>query len=160
MKISQQIFPRVVALIATFSNKQKRDNVMTASFVMPLSFEPKYLAFSISPKRYTFEILNERKEFTFNICDENLLECAKICGSYCGREKDKFKLANLTKEKSKFVLPPTIKECPISFECQLIKMEEFGDHFLAVGKVLNERVRKENFSPLLHKSQDIFLKVK
>jgi flavin reductase (DIM6/NTAB) family NADH-FMN oxidoreductase RutF len=36
-------------------------------------------------------------------------------------------------------------------------MEEFGDHFLVVGEVLNEWVRKEKFQPLLHYSGDIFM---
>ena len=50
MKISEQIFPRVVALICT-SNKEKKPNVMTASFLMPISFEPKILSASIVPTR-------------------------------------------------------------------------------------------------------------
>jgi flavin reductase (DIM6/NTAB) family NADH-FMN oxidoreductase RutF len=35
-------------------------------------------------------------------------------------------------------------------------MEKFGDHWLIVGRVVEEHVRKENFSPLLHKSKDQF----
>ena len=46
---------------------------------------------------------------------------------------------------------------PISFECKAIKMEEFGDHFLVVGEVLNEWVREEKFKPLLHYSGDTFM---
>lgn len=132
---------------------------MTASFLMPVSFEPKYLAFSISPKRYTFFLLKETGEFTFNICDETLFGAAKICGTTFEKGEDKFKLAKLTKEPSELVKPPTIKECPISFECKVELMKEFGDHFLIVGKVLNEKVKKENFKPLLHKSGDNFLKI-
>lgn len=159
MRISEQIFPRAVALIVSIDKKGK-PNVMTASFLMPISFEPKYLAFSISPKRYTFSLLKETKEFTLNICDEKLLEAAKICGVHFEKSEDKFKLAKLTKESSELVKPPTIKECPISFECKVELMEEFGDHFLVVGRVLEEKIRKKDSRPLLHKSGDIFLKVK
>jgi flavin reductase (DIM6/NTAB) family NADH-FMN oxidoreductase RutF len=157
MRISEQIFPRVVALIS--STDGKRDNVMTASFLMPISFEPKYLAFSVSPKRRTFENLKKIKEFTLNILSEEMKEIAKICGSYSGKEIDKFELAKLEKEKSKFVKPPMIKNCPISFECKIELMKEFGDHYLIVGKVLNETVRKKNFKPLLHKTGEIFPKL-
>ncbi len=159
MKISQQIFPRPVALLVSI-DKNGRPNVMTASCVMPISFEPKYVAFSISPKRYTFALLRETGEFTFNICDDALLESAKICGTHFEKTEDKFRLAKLTKEPSELVKPPTIKECPISFECKVEFMKEFGDHFLVVGKVLAERVRKEDFKPLLHKSGEVFPKVK
>ncbi len=57
MRISEQIFPRVVILIC--STDGKKDNVMSASFLMPISFEPKYLAFSILPKRHTFKNLKK-----------------------------------------------------------------------------------------------------
>lgn len=156
MRISEQIFPRTVALIVSTN---ERDNVMTASFVMPISFNPKYLAFSLSPKRYTFENFKKIKEFTLNVCSKDMLEIAKICGTYSGRDKDKFELARLKKERSKFIKPPMIEDCPISFECKIEEMKEFGDHFLVIGKVLNEVIRRKDFEPLLHKSGDVFLAV-
>jgi len=155
MRISEQIFPRVVALIVSIDEKGK-ENVMTASFLMPVSFNPKYVAVAIAEERLTFENLKKTKEFTLNICSKEMKEKAIICGSYSGREKDKFELAKLEKEKSKFVKPSLIKEAPISFECKVEFMEKFGDHWLVVGKVLGEHVRKEDFSPLLHKSKDVF----
>ena len=158
MRISQQIFPRAVSLICTI-NKKGRPNVMTASFLMPISFEPKYLAFSISPKRYSFQNLKEISEFTMNLLSKEMKKEAEICGSYSGKRVNKFKKANLIVEKSKKVKPPVIK-CPISFECKVVKMEEFGDHFLVVGQVLAEWIRKKKFKPLLHYSGDIFMEPK
>ena len=157
MRISEQIFPRAVVLIC--STDGKRDNVMTVSFATPISHEPKYVAVAISPKKYTFGNLNRVKEFTLNVLSQEMLKEAKICGSYSGRDKDKFNLAKLEKEKSKFVRPSMIKNCPISFECKIEEMKEFGDHYLIVGKVLNEVIRKINFKPLLHKSDEIFPKI-
>lgn len=156
MRISEQIFPRTVALIVSTNEK---NNVMTASFIMPISFNPKYLAFSISPKRYTFENLKKIKEFTLNVCSQEMLEVAKICGTYSGRDRDKFEMLKLKKERSRFVKPQMIENCPIFFECKIEDMKEFGDHFLVVGKVLNEVIRKRDFEPLLHKSGDVFLTV-
>lgn len=158
MRISEQIFPRAVALIVTIS-KDGKPNVMTASFLMPVSFEPKYVAFSIAPERYSFKNLEEVGEFTLNVCDENMVEEAKICGSFSGKDADKFKLANLEIESSKVVKPPVIKKSPISFECKVEFAKKFGDHFLVVGKVVNEHVRRKDFRPLLHKSKDVFVKV-
>jgi flavin reductase (DIM6/NTAB) family NADH-FMN oxidoreductase RutF len=151
MRISQQIFPRPIILITTV-NKEGKPNVMTASFVMPVSFEPKYLAFSISPQRYTFENLKETKEFVVNVASKEMKEKVRICGSHSGRTRDKFKLANLEVEKASLVKAPLLKEAPISFECKLEFMKEFGDHFVVVGKIVKEHVRKENFEPLLHYS--------
>ena len=159
MKISEQIFPRVVALICT-SNKEGKPNVMTATFLMPISFGPKILAVSIAPTRYSFENLKEVPEFTLNILTKEMKEIAEICGSFSGRKVDKFKIAKLEIEKSEKVLPPVIKNCPISLECKVLEMKEFGDHFLVVGKVLKEWIRKENFDPLLHKSGKVFMSAK
>lgn len=132
---------------------------MTASFVMPISFNPKYVTFAISPTHYTFDNLNEVKEFGLNICSEEMRKTAKICGSYSGREKDKFKIAKITPERSKIIKPPVVKECPMSLECKIEEMKRFGDHFLVVGKVVYEHVSKEDFKPLLHKTADIWPKI-
>jgi len=158
MRISEEIFPRMVCLIISV-NKEGKANVMTASFLMPVSFEPKYSAFSISPKRYTFQNLKEVPEFTLNLLSKGMKKEAIICGSYSGREIDKFKKANLITEKSKTISPPVIK-CPISFECRIAEMKEYGDHFLVVGKILEEWIREQNFIPLLHKSGNIFMEPK
>ena len=149
MRISQQIFPRPVVLVCTV-NKEGRANVMTASFLMPVSFEPKYIAVAISPKRYTFQNLMEVKEMTVNMCDVSMKEAAKICGSYSGRDADKFELAKLTAAKSSKISVPWIKEAPISFECVLEGMHEYGDHYIVVGRVVEEHVQNEDFVPLSH----------
>ena len=158
MRISEQIFPRVVALIVSVDENRK-ENVMTASFLMPISFEPKYVAIAVAEERLTFENLKKTKEFTLNICSKEMKEKAIICGSYSGREKDKFELAKIEREKSKIVKPSLIKESPISFECKVEFMNKFGDHWLVVGKVVEEHVRRKEFSPLLHKSKDKFFYV-
>lgn len=149
MRISELLFPRLVVLITTI-NKESKPNVMTASFIMPVSFEPKFIAFSISPYRYSFQNLNEVKEFGVNVLKKEQKEIAMICGTRSGREVDKFKIANLTLEESKIIKPPLIKECPISLECEVEEMVKAGDHFIIIGKVVNEIVREKEFTPLLH----------
>ena len=158
MRISELLFPRLTVLITSI-NKQGKPNVMTASFIMPISFEPKILAFSISPNRYTFQNLKEVPEFCVCVLKEEQKEVAKICGSYSGRNVNKFELANLTIENSEKIKPPRIKECPICLECKLIDLKKYGDHFIAVGEVVNEIVREESFKPLLHMSGEKYAKI-
>jgi flavin reductase (DIM6/NTAB) family NADH-FMN oxidoreductase RutF len=159
MRISQQIFPRPTALITTI-DKNGKENVATFSFLMPVSSEPKYVAFSISPKRHSFKNLKETKEFVINVLSKEMKKEAEICGSFSGRDKDKFVLAKLTKQKAEKVKPPLIKECPISLECKVVSIQEFGDHYLVVGIVEKEHIRKEEFDPLLHFSGDVFATMK
>lgn len=157
MQISEQVFPRLVCLLVTLS-KDSKPNVMTASFLMPVSFKPKYVAVAISPSRSSFSNLRKTKEFSLNVCSARMETAAWICGTHSGRSVDKFKLANLTTEESKLIKPPLVRECPISFECRVEQMQKFGDHWLVVGKVVKERVRKTNFKPLMHKSGKEFFK--
>ena len=159
MRISQQIFPRPTALITTIG-KNNKENVATFSFIMPVSFKPKYIAFSVSPERHTFKNLSETKEFVVNVLSKEMRKEAEICGSFSGRDRDKFILAKLTREKAEKVKPPLIRECPISLECKVVFMQEFGDHYLVVGRVEKEHIRKEEFDPLLHFSSDVFATMK
>ncbi|MEM2315023.1 MAG: flavin reductase [Candidatus Nezhaarchaeales archaeon] len=60
---------------------------------------------------------------------------------------------------SKEVRPPRIKDCPIQLECKVEFMKEFGDHYIVVGKVVEEHVERGVFKPILHYSGKQFFKV-
>lgn len=155
MRISRQIFPRPVALIVTV-DREGKPNVATFSFIMPISFEPKYVAVSVSPRRYTFENIRGTREFTLNMLEQDWREKAEICGTHSGRDTDKFALARLETAPSSRVKPPRIRECPVQLECKVVDMKEYGDHYLVVGRVVAEHVEKEEFKPLLHITGEIY----
>lgn len=157
--IAQHLWPRPVCLVCS-CNKEGKPNVMTASFVMPISFKPKYVAFSVAPSRLTFSNLKEVREFTLNVCSREQLKAALLCGQVSGRQQDKFKLAGLIAEASLVVRPPQLKQCPISYECKVELLKPFGDHYLVVGRVVKEKIRKERFEPLVHKFMDEFPELK
>lgn len=154
MRISKLVFPRPVALITTANDEE--DNVATYSFLMPISFNPKYVAFSVAPERYTYELLRDNKEFVMHMLGKDLLEEALFCGSKTGRKVDKFAETKLEKLESVKVKPPTIKQCPIALEAEVKEMKEFGDHYLVVGKVVNSKAKDKDFKPLLHISGNRF----
>ncbi len=157
-RISEIVFPRMTVLVTT-CNRDGKPNVATFSFFMPVSFDPKYVAFSVSPKRHTFSNLREVEEFVVNIPSGDMLKKVWICGTYSGKDTDKFSLAHFTPIKSVKVQPPRIKECPVQFECKVEFLGEFGDHFLVVGKVVEENVEKTDFEPILHYSGKEFFKL-
>ncbi|MEM4575850.1 MAG: flavin reductase family protein [Candidatus Nezhaarchaeales archaeon] len=158
LKISEELYPRLTVLITTCS-KDGSHNVATFSFIMPVSFEPKYLAFSISPRRRTFDNIKDVGEFVVNVPTEDMLQKVWLCGSRSGRDINKIDLAKLQIVESKKVKPPRIKGCPVQLECKVEFMKEFGDHYLVVGKVVEEHVEKRNFKPILHYSGRTFFKV-
>jgi len=157
-RISQILYPRLTVLITTCDGSGKPD-VATFSFFMPVSFEPKYVAFAVAPQRLTFANLREVREFVVNVPTIEMLNEVWICGSVSGREADKFKLTGLTAVPSVKVKPPRIKECPVQLECAVEWMGEFGDHWLVAGKVVAEHVERMDFEPILHYSGRRFFKV-
>lgn len=76
---------------------------------------------AVFPSRYSFELLNEGvRKFILNIPSDKLISAIDICGTYSGRNTDKFKQANLAIIPSKRVKVPTIKDCMLSYECKII----------------------------------------
>ncbi|MEM1532419.1 MAG: flavin reductase, partial [Nitrososphaerota archaeon] len=73
---------------------------------------------------------------------------------------DKFSMTKLTKTPSKKIRPSGIAESPITLECVVAYMNLFGDHYLVVGKVVEEHVRKTTFSPLLHHTGDSYMEAR
>lgn len=158
MRISQIIYPRQTVLVTT-CDKDIKPNIATFSFIMPVSFDPTYLAFSIAPERFTFKNLQDVDEFVFNICTEDMLDAILICGTNSGRDVDKFELAGLETIESMKVRPPRVKVCPVQLECTIEDMKEFGDHYLVVGRVVKEHIEKSEFRPIYHHTGKEFYKL-
>lgn len=157
-RISEIIFPRVTGLVITCDSRGKPD-IAAFSFLMPVSFEPKYVAFAVSPKRKTFENLREVGEFVLAIPSMEMIDEVWACGTRSGREVDKFALLGLEIRKAEAVKPPLLRDMPIQLECRVELFREFGDHWLVVGRVLEEHVEKLDFQPILHYSKDVFTTV-
>ncbi|PCN50046.1 flavin reductase [Candidatus Geothermarchaeota archaeon ex4572_27] len=127
------LYPCQVALI-TAAHGGRRD-VMTSS-AMPVSFKPPLLAVSISPKRFTYELIKAQGEFVVNVAPRSLMDKALLCGLKSGREVDKFEEVGLTPGRAKRVDVPIVEECLAHLECRVVREVEAGDHSLFIGEVL------------------------
>ncbi len=66
------------------------------------------------------------------------------CGTYSGREHDKFNEMKFTKAPSRVVKSPQIQQCPVSIECRLQKIVELGSHDMFIGEIVSVSA-DENF---------------
>ncbi|MEM2727361.1 MAG: flavin reductase family protein [Archaeoglobaceae archaeon] len=114
-----------------------KPNVMTADWVVPLSFEPKLLGVSIGHKRYTNRLIKEFKEFVVAVPTIELLKDVWIAGTVSGVNEDKLSKLRLTLIKSQKVRVPSIKECQANLECKVVNEVEVGDHTFFVGEIVN-----------------------
>ena len=148
-------------------NKKTAANIIALAWQMPVSHEPKLLAVSISPLRFSHKLINEAGEFIINIPHKKLIKEVHLCGTTSGRDTDKFALAKFTPMPSPHLKTPLIKECLGHLECRLVKTIELGDHTLFLGEVIGVLVDEEyfdkywktdleSFSTLHHLGGDIY----
>ncbi|NHW88586.1 MAG: flavin reductase family protein [Archaeoglobales archaeon] len=133
MKMLELLYPLRTYLIVSGHEKV---NVMTADWVVPLSFDPPMLGVSIGHKRFTNKLIKECKEFVVAVPTIELLKDVWIAGTTSGAKEDKTSKLRLTFIPSKKVKVPSIKECQANIECKVVNEVETGDHTFFVGEIV------------------------
>lgn len=128
--------------------KDGKPNVMSALWrTIGELWDYPVITVAVSPSRYSFELLTKGvQEFTLNVPSKKINESIDICGTYSGRNTDKFKLANLTIIPGKRVKVPTLEECILNYECKIIHETDSGNnapHHLFIGEILVAYALKE-----------------
>lgn len=137
--------PMRVVLISSISEMGKA-NIMTLTWIMPVSIDPPLLAISVSPERYTHQLIQETGEFVVNIPTIEILDAVILCGTVSGRTHDKFTMSKLTPMRAKKVKPPIIGECIAHLECKLQDRIPMGDHTMFIGKIIEAYANKNVLS--------------
>jgi len=112
-------------------------NIITIAWTGIINTDPAMVYISVRPGRHSYEIIKNSGEFVINLTNEDLAYATDWCGVKSGKNVDKFKEMNLTKENGNFVKCPLIKESPVSVECQVVEIKELGSHNMIIGKVLS-----------------------
>lgn len=123
-------------ILITSVDNEGRPNVMGASWVTKLSFEPFLMAVSIGHRRYSHDLIKRCEEFVICYPSAEQMKAALYCGFHSGRCDDKFAKTGLVPIPSRKVKPPTVDGCTVAFECKLVQSHEVGDHTLFVGEVV------------------------
>ncbi len=135
-----------VATIVTAQSKGK-ENAMAVAWHTCLSRNPPLYGVSISPKRFTYQLISESKEFGINFLPFEATELVVLVGSSSGQQIDKFKRFNITKDKPVKTKVPILKAAYVAYECQLINDTRYGDHMLLVGEIVAVHLLREAFTP-------------
>lgn len=115
----------------------ENSNIITVAWTGILNTNPAKVYISVRPERYSYNIIKERKEFVINLTNKDLAYAADWCGVKTGVKVDKFKEMHLTKEECEFVSAPAIKESPVSIECKVTDIKEFGSHHMFIADVMS-----------------------
>ncbi|MCS7385755.1 MAG: flavin reductase family protein [archaeon GB-1867-005] len=134
--LNQIPHPVVIVTVGEYGVKGKY-NGMTAAWVSRVSWDPPLVMVSISPKRFTWKLINEYKEFAVNIVPKSLIKQAvDVFGSMSGREVDKFEVSGVKVEKGRKIKAPVILNASVVIECTVENIVEAGDHYIVIGRAV------------------------
>ena len=135
-KFYQYAFPMLTVLV-TCIDKQNNSNIITISWQTTLSKDPPLYGIALHPKRHSYTLIMETKEFVVNFLSSDYLKDVHFCGTHSGKNTDKINHTNLTYISAEKVSPPLINEAYAHLECTLVDSYPVGDHILLMGKVVN-----------------------
>ena len=144
------------AKVKILGKEVEKDDVMTASWHMPVSFEPPLYAVSVGKARFSHMLISSGKCFVVNFAPVGMKEAAVLCGRKSGEHTDKFADAMLGRENAKSVECPRVKGAEGYIECEVINEVEAGDHTIFIGKVLNWEMPKKSRKLLFHAGESSF----
>ncbi len=128
------LYPLPPALISCGSIE--KPNVMTVAWTGIISSDPVTTYVSIRPSRFSHDIIKESGEFVINLPTWNMVTAVDYCGVKSGRDVNKFKEMNLTALPSTEVKAPQIGEAPVSLECKVKSITNYGTHDMFLAEVV------------------------
>ncbi len=137
-------YPRLTIIVTAHAGE--RDNAMAAAWHMPVSKKPPLYAVAISPKRFTYELILESREFAINFLPAHEAELVASTGGSKGKEIDKFQVFKILKDKPLKTAAPILKAAYAAYECKLVSDSLCGDHRLLVGEIVAVHWQKDAFT--------------
>jgi len=137
-------YPRLAVIVTVHAGD--KDNAMAAAWHCPLSFKPPLYGVSISPRRFTHDLIVEAGEFGVNFVPMEKAELIASVGGSSGREVDKFHRYQIAKEKSLKTSAPLLAEAYACYECRLVAHQTYGDHVWFVGQVVASHFEQDCFT--------------
>jgi len=128
------LYPAPVVVVSCGAGE--RANLITLAWAANVCAEPPQLAIAVRPTRHSHGLIAEAGGFVVNLPAARHVGAVDFCGTFSGRDVDKWKETGLTPVASERVKPPRIGEFPVNLECVLRHTLPLGSHDLFVGEVL------------------------
>ena len=140
-----QGLPALAVIVTAQANG--RENAMAVAWHAPVSFNPHLYGVSISPKRFTYQLIAESKEFGVNFLPFEAGELVASVGGSKGSETDKFQKFGIARNKPVRTAVPILEAAYAAYECRLVDDRSYGDHRWLVGEIVATHLMKEVFTP-------------
>lgn len=140
-----QHYPKVATVLTVRAGERK--NAMAVAWHSSISFKPPLYGVSIAPKRYTYQLLMESKEFGINFLPFQCAGLVASVGGSGGKEVDKFRKFNIAEEEPVKTSAPILKDAYAAYECRLVDSKTYGDHVWVVGEIVAVHFSSELLTP-------------
>jgi flavin reductase (DIM6/NTAB) family NADH-FMN oxidoreductase RutF len=142
------LHPRPVAIVVSIS-RNGNVNGCAASWFTPVNADPPMIAVALSPRRLTYEYIQETGELTLCIPTADMADAVHYVGSVSGRkEPNKLAKAGFKLRKSKVVKPPTIEGCAAIAECIITHQVKLPDHVVVICKAVHVEADERLFEDM------------
>jgi flavin reductase (DIM6/NTAB) family NADH-FMN oxidoreductase RutF len=138
-------YPKLSVIVT--ASARGRDDAMTAAWHSSVSFKPPLYGIAIAPKRFTYQLITESREFGINFIPSGKASLAAAIGGTSGHQMDKFGRFNLKKERPLKTAAPILKDAYAAYECKLVDGKPYGDHIWIVGEIVAVHFLEEAFTP-------------
>jgi flavin reductase (DIM6/NTAB) family NADH-FMN oxidoreductase RutF len=129
-----QHYPRAATIVTV--NNAGRKNAMAVAWHCPVSFNPSYYGIAVSPKRYTYHMITEAKQYGINFMPYEKLDIIAAAGGSTGSFVDKFTEFNMAEDSPLKLDVPILRDSYAAYECKVIDSRMFGDHAWIIGEVV------------------------
>jgi flavin reductase (DIM6/NTAB) family NADH-FMN oxidoreductase RutF len=141
--IFAQHYPRVTAILT--SRAGEKTNAMTVAWHTPVSFSPPLYCLAVGPKRYSYKLISNIKEFAINFMPAEFADAIAAVGGIDGQQLDKLHEFRLSQDRPVKTSAPILHAAYAAYECKLIDDHAYGDHRLLIGQIMAVHWAKEVF---------------
>ncbi len=139
-----QHYPRAATIVTVSHNGRK--NAMAVAWHCSISFKPPLYGIAIAPKRYTYHLISESKQFGVNFMPYDKVETIAAVGGSNGSVIDKYTEFNLVEDKAIKTDVPVLKDAYAVYECRVIENKVYGDHAWIIGEIVAAHIAGEVFT--------------
>ena len=118
------------------SRGRGQDNAMAVAWHTAASRKPTIYLVSISPKRYTYDLIVESGEFVVNFMPRDQGDLVAMVAGCSGRDVDKFREFRIASSPGSKVGAAVLETAYAAYECKMLGRHTYGDHDLFVGEVV------------------------
>jgi flavin reductase (DIM6/NTAB) family NADH-FMN oxidoreductase RutF len=129
------VVPRPIAWVTTLS-AEGTVNLAPHSFYTVACARPPIVQFTSVGSKDTLRNVLDTGEFVVNLAHGPLIRAVNNSSAAFARDESEPSQLGITMEPSEEVLPPRVKDSPVSIECVLHSTNELGDSTVVLGSVV------------------------